>query len=82
MIENLSIAVHAYASCILMSFSVDKMLWNKRQVALASVNADKIEYICFNQKRDISTLNGGSLKLVNNFAYLGSNKAVVVLFNP
>ena len=28
--------------------------------------------MCFNQRGDISTLKGGSLKLVNEFAYLGS----------
>ena len=28
------------------------------------VNADKTEYMCFNQKGDISTLNGGSRTLV------------------
>ena len=27
------------------------------------VNADKIEYTCFNQRGDISTLKGGPLKL-------------------
>ena len=32
------------------------------------VNADKIEYMCFNQG-DISTLNSGSLKLVDKFMY-------------
>ena len=37
------------------------------------VNADKTEYMCFNQKGDISTLNGSSLKLVDKFTYLGSN---------
>ena len=31
------------------------------------VNADKGEYMCFNLERAISTLNGGSLKLVNKF---------------
>ena len=36
------------------------------------VNADKMEYMCFNQK-DIFTLNGGSLKLVDKFMYLKSN---------
>ena len=36
-------------------------------------NADKAEYTCFNQRGDISTLNGGSLKLVSNFTYLGSS---------
>ena len=39
------------------------------------VNADKIESICFNQRWDISTLNGCSLKLVDKFTYPGSNVA-------
>ena len=37
------------------------------------VNADKAEYMCFNQKGDISTVNGGFLKLVDKFTYLGSS---------
>ena len=37
------------------------------------VNAHKIEFMCFNQKGDISTLDGTSLKLVNKFTYLGSS---------
>ena len=37
------------------------------------VNADKMEYMCFNQKGDISTLNGDSLKLVDKFTYLRSS---------
>ena len=36
------------------------------------VNADKIKYMCFNQKEDLTTLNGGSLKLVDKFTNLGS----------
>ena len=36
-------------------------------------NADKMEYMCYNKKAHISTLNGGSLKLVDKFAYLGSS---------
>ena len=36
------------------------------------VNADKTEYMCFNQRSDISTLNSSSLKLVDKFPYLGS----------
>ena len=36
------------------------------------VNADKIEYMCFNPQRgNISILNGGSLKLVDKFTYFG-----------
>ena len=38
------------------------------------VNADKTEYMCFNQSGDISTLNSCSLKLVDKFTYLGSNR--------
>ena len=37
------------------------------------VNALKTEYMCFNQRGDISTLNGSSLKLVDKFTYLGSS---------
>ena len=36
------------------------------------VNAHKTEYICFDQRGDISTLNGSSLKLVK-FTYLGNS---------
>ena len=34
------------------------------------VNTDKTEYICFNQRSDISTLKGGPQKLVDKFSYL------------
>ena len=37
------------------------------------VNADKTEYMCFNQRGDISVQDGGSLKLVDNFTYLRSS---------
>ena len=37
------------------------------------INAHKREYICFNLKGDISTLNGSSLKLVDKFTYIGSS---------
>ena len=37
------------------------------------VNADKTEYMCFNQRGDISTLNGSSLKLVDKSTYQGSS---------
>ena len=37
------------------------------------VNAHKTEYMCFNQRGDISTQNGNSLKLVDKFTYLGSS---------
>ena len=37
------------------------------------INAHKTEYMCFNQRGDISTLNGSSLKLIDKFIYLGSS---------
>ena len=37
------------------------------------VNADKTEYICFNQRGDISIVNGSSLKQVDKFTYQGSS---------
>ena len=37
------------------------------------VNAHKTEYTCFNQRSDLSTLNGSSLKLVDKFTFLGNN---------
>ena len=37
------------------------------------VNEHKTEYMCFNQRGNISTENGGSLKLVDKFTYLGSS---------
>ena len=37
------------------------------------VKADKTKYMCFNQRGDISTLNDGSLKLVDKFTYVRSS---------
>ena len=37
------------------------------------VNADKTEFLCFNQKGATSTLNSSYLKLVDKFNYLGSS---------
>ena len=37
------------------------------------VNAHKTKYMCFNQRGEILTLNGSSLKLVDKFTYLGSS---------
>ena len=37
------------------------------------VNAHKTKYMSFNQRRDISTVKGNSLKLVDKFTYLGSS---------
>ena len=37
------------------------------------VNAHKMEYMCYNQTGDISTLDGTSLKRVDKFTYLGNS---------
>ena len=37
------------------------------------VKAHKTEYMCYNQKGDISTLDGTPLKLVDKFTYLGNS---------
>ena len=37
------------------------------------VNADKTEYMCFNQRGHISTVNGSFLKLVDKFTFQGSS---------
>ena len=37
------------------------------------VNADKVEYMCFNQEGGISILNGGAQKLEEKFTYLGNS---------
>ena len=37
------------------------------------VNEHKTEYMRFNQRGDISTLNGSSQKLVDTFTYLGTS---------
>ena len=37
------------------------------------VITDKTEYMCFNQRGDISTLKSGPLKLVDKFTYLRSS---------
>ena len=34
------------------------------------VNADKIEYMCFNQRGDMCTLKSGPLKLIDKSSYL------------
>ena len=37
------------------------------------VNAQKTEYMCYNQTGNITTLDGASLRLVDKFTYLGSS---------
>ena len=41
------------------------------------VSADKTEYMCFNQRGVISTLNGTSLKLVDKFVHLPKKQCLI-----
>ena len=54
-----------------------KNLLHSRERAAAGIslhdNAHNTEYMCFNQRGDIFTLNGSSLKQVDKFTYLGSS---------
>ena len=54
----------------------ETLLYSRERAAAGiglHVNAHKMEYMCFNQTGDISTLNGRTLKLVDKFTYLGSS---------
>ena len=46
--------------------------WAAADIGL-HVNANKTEYMCFNQRGNITTLNDSSLKLVYKFTYLRSS---------
>ena len=58
------------------SNQAETLLHNLEQTAAGigfHVNAHKMEYMCFNQTGDISSLDRSSLKLVDKFTYLGSS---------
>ena len=57
------------AQCLLNS-----LVWAVGSISL-HVNADKMEYMSFNQRDDISTLNDGSLKLMDKFIFLRSSSS-------
>ena len=55
---------------------VESLLHNQERAAAdigLHINAHKTEHTRFNQRGDISTLNGNSLRLVDKFTYLGSS---------
>ena len=47
--------------------------WAARGIGL-HFNADKTDFLCINESGDISTINGRSLKFVDEFTYLGSSE--------
>ena len=54
--------------CVKKPFEAETLLhsldWAAVGIGLL-INADKTEYMCFNQRGDVFTLNGSSLKLVD-----------------
>ena len=70
MIDSLLIAVHDFVSRVSMSFSVAE---TAAGIGL-HVNAHKTEYMCYNQTGDITTQDGASLKILDEFTYPGSRK--------
>ena len=46
--------------------------WTAAGIGL-NVNVHKMEYMCFNQRGDVSTLNSSSLKIVDKFTYIRSS---------
>ena len=50
-----------------------KSLLHSLEQAEKGMNTDKMEFMCFKQDGDISTLNAKLLKSVDYFTYLGSN---------
>ena len=53
-------------------FLPQSLEWEAGDISL-HVNADKTEYVCFNQRSENYTLKGGPLKLVDTYTYLGSS---------
>ena len=71
--DDIALAANAPAQAETLLHSLE---WAVAGIGL-HVNADKTEYICFNQRGDISTLNGSSLKQVNKFTYLRSSVSLM-----
>ena len=51
------------------------IVWSELLQVSASISMHTRRNICFNQRGDISTLNGSSLKLVDKFSYQSSSVA-------
>ena len=67
--DDIALLANTPAQAETMLYSLE---WAAAGIGL-HVKTDKMEYMCFNQRSDISTLNGSSLKLVDKFTYLGSS---------
>ena len=52
---------------------VESLLHNLERAAASTDNADKMEYVCLNQRGDSSTLKSSSLKPVDKFIYQRSS---------
>ena len=68
-VDDIAILANAPAQAKTLLHSLE---WAAAGIGL-HVNAHKMEYMCFNQTGDISTLGGSSLELVEKFTNLGSS---------
>ena len=67
--DNIALLANTPAQAVTL---LQNLEWAAAGIGL-HVNADKMEYMCFNQRGDISTLNDSSLTLVDRFTYRGSS---------
>ena len=67
--DNIALVANTPAQA---QFLLHSLEWAAGGISL-HVNADKTEFMYFNQRGNISTLNGRSLKLVDKVTYLGTN---------
>ena len=65
--DDIALLANSLAQSLLLSLE-----WVAGGIGL-HVNADKIEYMCFNQRSNISILKGGLLKVLDKFTYHGSS---------
>ena len=61
------------SSCLLILCKAALLSFFQYLLHSQNLQVHKTEFMCFNQKGDISTLDGTSLKLVDKFTYLGSS---------
>ena len=57
----------------LLKLNFYNIVWSRQQEALVSTWTQIKEFTCFNQNGVLFSLNGKTLKLVDQFKYIGSN---------
>ena len=81
-VQTITDADYAYVIALLANTfaEADSLLYSLQRAAAdigPHVNAHKTQYICFNQRGDISTQSDSSQKLVDKSTYLGSSASSI-----